>query len=292
MSAGMLGKPTSARQGHPLALTFERARALDAEYMRAVLGASEDAPSLRGRDLTSGAVDLLATHARPHCGGAIDYLGASVAHIVSDAVLAATLPPLLLEDRLPRLTLDGLVFRPHTNEPWIDRVWLTDPRFRALGSDRDSAHPDAEVVDDRDALDRLFTSALADVLGPVFAEIRRRAPFGVIGMWGQAVDGIFSMSLWLSQHTDGDAGAAWSRASATVDHLAARVTHVRGRPRPFPVRTPDGDERLFPVRGTCCLWYKSQPDPPDVGYCTTCPLRDDEDRHTRLVQYLADEGVA
>ena len=59
--------------------------------------------------------------------------------------------PVIDEERLARniaraqgyLDQHGIAFRPHRSEPWIDQVWLTDPRFWSLPSDPDSAHADA-----------------------------------------------------------------------------------------------------------------------------------------------------
>ncbi len=246
---------------------------------------------MRGRDLAGEGVDVLLTDAAASCGGARDYLGASVAHMVTDALLVAVLPAVLLEQRLPVLSIDTLAFRRHHCEPWLDRVWLGSARTWLLSTDPAAGHPDAVVVSSVHELRNLLADQLAALLAPVFGAIRQRAPFGVIGMWGQLVDGLYSLALWLAHQSGADQRAAWDEAGAVVDALAERVHQVRVRPRLFPVRT-GAEERLFPVRGTCCLWYKSQTDDePATAFCTTCPLREDADRTERLVRHLGSQAT-
>jgi len=272
-----------------LVATLARARRLDAEYMRASMGPPGGQRNVSGADLVAdGGLDALFADGAGHCGGARDYLGASVAHMVTDGLLVAGLPAVLLEQRLPVVALDEIVFRRRDTELWFDRIWLASSRFWALPTDRDAGHSDAIVVADRAALTRLLVDQLVAALTPVFAAIRRQASFGVIGMWGQAVDGLYSLALWLAHRTGGDHRVAWDEASAIVDVLAERVPQARARPRAFLVMTQH-EERLFSVRGTCCLWFKSQPEEPSAAYCTTCPLRGDQDRTQRLVRYLEEQ---
>jgi hypothetical protein len=275
-----------------LAGTLERASALDPVYLRAVLGRPGATGATPAADLAGGGIDVLLGHAEAHCAGARDYLAASVAHTVADAALVATLPALLLEQRVPRVDADELWVRLHETEPWLAGVWLTGGRFWALPDDPDGDHGDAELVGDRDALRSRFAEQLVALLRPVFGAIRARAPFGLVGMWGEVVDGMHSLALMLAHGAHGDAEEAWASASLLAGHVAALVPQARVRPRPFPVPTPGGPARLFSVRGTCCLWYKAQPGDPEAGYCTTCPLRTDDDRRQRLIRYVADQGAS
>lgn len=122
-----------------------------------------------------------------------------------------------------------------------------------------------------------------------FSAVRARAPFGRRRMWGQLADDIGGTALWTARAGDLDQRSAWKEAQAILDHVAETAPELRVRSRPFPVRW-EGDETLFQVRGTCCLWYTTfeEPDRCGEGYCTTCPLRDDDVRHERLCRYLAE----
>lgn len=50
----------------------------------------------------------------------------------------------------------------------------------------------------------------------------------------------------------------------------------------------------MPVRGTYCLWYQAhdaaEPCKPGEGYCSSCPLRDDESRRVLYADYWMDEA--
>jgi hypothetical protein len=106
-------------------------------------------------------------------------------------------------------------------------------------------------------------------------------------MWGQAADDLAGTALGIARAGGLEPQAAWDEAGAVVDLLAAAVPELKVRPRPFPVRW-SGGEAMFQVRGTCCLWYKTESgrSAGREGYCSSCPLRDDDSRHAGLAAWL------
>ncbi len=175
-------------------------------------------------------------------------------------------------------------------EGWFDGVAFESPQVLVTADDPESGHPDATVVDGTGLL-AAHGDALAARLTPVLDAIRALAPFGRRGLWGTAADEVAGAALWAARAGASDLDAAWRTAVAVTDALAARAPWIRTRPRPFSVDVDQG-RSLFPVKGTCCLYYKTQPQPPDPrdGYCTTCPLRDDTSRRQRLVEHLRTGG--
>jgi hypothetical protein len=101
---------------------------------------------------------------------------------------------------------------------------------------------------------------------PLFAELRARLPFGLIGMWGTVADALFD-------------------DPPLLELVRSRVgTTMRVLPRAHLIEWRGGVHRQL-VRGTCCLWYKVFPEesgceasPDGDGYCWSCPHRSDESR--------------
>lgn len=119
-------------------------------------------------------------------------------------------------------------------------------------------------------------------LAPVFAAVRRRAPFGLAGMWGAVAD-----DIGVAATIAAEAGVPLADAVATTDRLTdelARFTgHMKIRPDLELVEW-SGGVSPFSVKGNCCLWYRTEadPDPFGAGYCGTCPKRD---RSTMLAEH-------
>lgn len=284
-----------ARTGgdRPLAGTVARCGQLDgADPPRVVVG---DPVGDRWFDLDQldAGLEALAADLAPHAAGRRDYLAASVASAVAGSVVTAAWVPLLVERRLPELSADNLVVHRHSDEGWLDRVAIRRPACLALAGDPAAHHPDLTVVAGLGELHRRFADGMVAVVGPWFDAVRARLPFGRAGMWGQLADGLCGTSLWTARRAGLDQAAAWDEAHAVVDLVAARVPVLRARPRWFPVRWRGG-ETAFQVKGTCCLWYRTQaePDPCGEGYCTTCPFRPDGVRRARLAAWLEEEAAA
>lgn len=274
----------------PVTSTFERLRAYD-ELCRASVGGPTGATWLHLASLPQDLEDLFAAMARSGPRRAA-YKGASVAAILTDAVVSTALPPLLVDRRLPDIHPLNLWVRLHESDFWFDQIRLEDPTVYLLPTDPEADHPTCVVVPTIEDLHRRFGQQLVEAATPSFSAVRALAPFGRRGMWGQLADDVGGTALWTARAVGLDQRAAWEEAQSILDHVAEAVPDLRVRPRLFPVRW-EGGETLFQVKGTCCLWYTTfeEPDRLGEGYCTTCPLRDDDVRHERLHQYLADGAV-
>jgi hypothetical protein len=220
-----------------------------------------------------------------------DYVGASIAGRIGEAVLTPTWTAVLLTRRLPDVMPFPLAVHRHLPEGWFDRIAIGGEHCFVLPGDSAAGHPATTVLADLAALHSRLAEDLTAFVRPWFTAVRARSPFAVRGMWGQLADDLCGTALATARSAGLDAEAVWAEAGAVVDLLAAVVPEVKLRPRPFPVRWPGG-EAMFQVRGTCCLWYKTKSgrSAGRDGYCTSCPLRDDESRHTSLVRWLEEEG--
>lgn len=237
------------------------------------------------------ALEQLATDARREGADARDYVGATIAARVGEAAITAAWPALLLTRRLPDLRRFPLTVHPHHPEGWFDRIAIGGDHCFVLPDDPAADHPDSTVVDDVSALHARFVEDLVAYVRPWFAAVRARAPFGLRGMWGQLADDISGTALATARTAGLDAEAAWTEGGTVIDRLAAAVPELKVRPRPFPVHW-SGGEAMFQVRGTCCLWYKtvSGRNAGADGYCSSCPLRDDDSRHASLASWIEEEA--
>jgi hypothetical protein len=274
----------------PIASTFERLSAYG-DLCRASVGGPADASWCHLATLPRAVDDLFAAVARNGRRRA-DYQGASVAALLVDAMVSTALPALLVDRRLPDVRPSNLWARLHDREPWFEQIRLEDPTVRLLATDPDAEDGTAVVVASLEDLHRRLAQQLVEAATPWFSAVRALAPFGRRGMWGQLADDVGATALWTARAVDLDQRSAWEEAQAIVDHVAAAAPELRVRPRLFPVRW-EGGETLFQVKGTCCLWYTTFDDPhrSGEGYCTTCPLRNDDIRHDRLHRYLTERAA-
>ena len=240
--------------------------------------------------LRGDALAVLFADRAEDAGGARDYLGASVAAALSGAVIAAGWVPMLLDARLPDLSPSNLAVHRAEGGGWFDRIALRNDDCLVVAGDPAAGQSGARAVSALDDLHRQFAAFLVAALEPWFVAVRRRAPYGRYGMWGQVADDLCGTALRAARRADLDGEAAWDEAQAVLDLVAAQVPELRARPRLFPVTWRSG-EVLFSVKGTCCLWYRTQeaPDPGGEGYCGSCPLRDDECRRARLTRWLEEQ---
>lgn len=127
---------------------------------------------------------------------------------------------------------------------------------------------------------------IARLTAPLVDRLCEVLPVGPVALWSGVADVIGAYALWFARQDAGDPRQAWSRSQALLDQLV-EVAPVRHRPRLFPVAW-SGGTAYYPVRSTCCLYYRTEaaagPDGPT--YCTTCPLRADEDRTARLAAHV------
>lgn len=246
-----------------LAAALSRLAGVD-PWFGADVGVPSGSGWLRLDDVTAAdlapRVDALAARHHGHRDVAGSYLGGWLA----GAAITVPVACLVLEGGVP----DPLapVWAHEHAEGWFDRVAYDDGTALVGGED---------VID-------AFASGLAARLGPVLAAVRSLTPFGRRGLWGVVADELASAALWAARAGGADQQAAWDTATTITDAVAARMPWLRTRPSLFPVAGA-----LWSVKGTCCLFHKTQPQPPDPcgeSYCTSCPFRDDRSRHDRLIK--------
>lgn len=128
---------------------------------------------------------------------------------------------------------------------------------------------------------------IAALTAPTVDRLSDELPIGRGVLWGAVADALAGRAVWLAGRLGTDQQRAWSRTQVVFDAVASTVGDLRHRPTPYPV-TFSGGSSLHQVRGTCCLYYRTQPaaDPDGEGYCVTCPLRTDASRTRRLRAHL------
>lgn len=154
---------------------------------------------------------------------------------------------------------------------FVDRRAIVPTHFRS--------GPDVVVL--AQAADRV-----AHLAAPLVERLSDELPVGPVALWGGIADVVSAYALWFARSSGGDQRLAWSRSELLLDQLT-QVAPVRHRPRLFPVAWSGGTS-YFPVRSTCCLYYRTDraAGPEGSTYCATCPLRCDETRTARLVTHL------
>lgn len=267
----------------PLTGSFERLAALD-PWFGASVGRPEGDRWVRLGDVP-GAVSAWVDELAAGHGGHRDVAGSYVSGWLADAVALATTVLLVLERRVP--DPEGPVWLLRHHDGWFERVAFERPTVLVAPGDPDADHDDATVVDHEELAAR-HADGVVSRLEPVLDAVRAVAPFGRRGQWGSVADVLAGAATHAARTAGRDPDEAWRAATIITDAVASRVRWLRSRPRPYRVPRPTGDA-VFPIRSSCCLYYKTQPQPPDPrgdSYCTTCPFRDDQSRHERLVAYL------
>lgn len=219
--------------------------------------------------------------------GRRDVTAAFLSSWIAGAVASLPVTAHRRERRLVGVAPADVAVRFHP-EGWVDGVALLAPRLVVLAGDPAVGEPGVEEVPGEGPLLAALVDEVVGVATPTFAALRAlRLPFGIAGMWGQLADAIAGAALADARRAGADLDAAWSASERMLGALAARVPELRARPRRQVVRWAGGAHHVS-VKGTCCLWYKTQPgaDPCGEGYCTTCPLRPDHHRAARLTALL------
>lgn len=270
----------------PAVATLARLRHLD-EYLAAEIGPPQGDDWYPIDSLVSGnhIGSWLDDLARDN-GGQRDVAGAYLGSWLTGAVVSVPVSAMVLERRVPLLGA-GLWLHRH-DEGWFDRIAFASAKLNVLADDTDADHPDAMVLADQTALAEHYAESLVKILTPLLGAVRQRAPYGSGGLWGAVADDVTGTALGAARLAGSDGWAAWALSQVVLDHVAARQTHLRRRPTPFPVSW-SGGEALFQVKGTCCLYYKTHDGPPDPesdSYCSTCPFRGNDDRLSRLRHHL------
>ena len=179
----------------------------------------------------------------------------------------------------------GLLVRQH-EDGWFDGLAVLDPTVRVLPGDPEAGHPDAVVIEDLARLRRSVMEDLARTLGPVFAAVRRQTRLGMPAMWGGVADSIGFVAVADAAAHGEEPRVAFADALRFVDELVKIAPIPRVRPALVGVPSPAGVAHEM-VRGTCCLWYRTQPDPDPrgEGYCDSCPRRDPVDQIRRWADW-------
>jgi hypothetical protein len=223
---------------------------------------------------------LVTTHGRRNVAGSM--LAVQLGEIAVGLPVAA----MLADDRCPDPAVTNLAGRLHP-EGYLDGRAVRTPTVAVLPTDPAAGRPDSVVMPDEAAMTAWWAARTAATLGPLLAAVRARAPFSLRNLWGVVADEVAGTAVWVAQLTGRDPRAAWQRSQRLLDALAEHAPYPLGRGALFPVAHPCG-ERMFQVRGTCCLYYRSAAvtGPPSEAFCNTCPLRDDESRLRRLHDHL------
>lgn len=247
-----------------LAATLERLARVD-PWFGADVGVPDGPGWFRFDDLTAESLGSRVDALAGRHGGHRDVAGSYLGGWLAGAAIVVPVACLVLEERLPD---PAAAFWVHEHdEGWFDRIAYDDGTTLIVGDDDGIA---------------AFAAGLASRLSPVFDSIRSLTPFGRRGLWGSVADGLAGTALWAARAGGTVPAAAWDTAAAVTDAVATHVPSLRTRPSPCPVAGT-----LWSVKGTCCLFHKTQPQPPDPcgeSYCTTCPFRDERSRHERLVK--------
>jgi hypothetical protein len=268
----------------PIAVTAARLHQLDG-YAGFTVGADPHAGWIaladaeRDGHLDAWLAGFVAMHGRRNVAGAA--VGAELAGAVVGPAVAA----MVLDARCPDPTVGNLAVRPDT-DGYLERRAVRGPTVAVLPDDPAASDPHSVVVTD---LDRWWARRTSATLVPLLAAVRARAPFGLRALWGAVSDEVSRVAIRVAQLAGRDPDTAWASAERLVNALQSYAPVSLPRGLPFPVHHPSG-ARLFQVRGTCCLYYRSElavaDGPAGDRYCSTCPLRDDDSRRQRLCDYL------
>ncbi len=208
---------------------------------------------------------------------------------------------------------DGVLVR--TSRPGALRVlrhsggWYGDVRLGAAEGVVVAGHPwsarcDVITVADRSALEAEAIAEISRVCTPIIEAIAERSQRGRAGLWAQVADGIGSVAFLLCEVEPQIAPAMVAEATVRLLRTPGAPWKQRHVPRFWMAQT-SGDPVLVQHRGSCCLFYRfepdtdapaedSEPDPVYAAYverfgeepphyCATCLFRKPEDVEARLV---------
>jgi hypothetical protein len=199
---------------------------------------------------------------------------------VARAVLGYPLAGLLLADRAPDISPDNVWLR--WQDGLVREATLRRATTAVLAGSPDAGHPDAVRLFGMRTLDDWTASRAAAALAPTVEAVREHGRVSRRVLWGTVIDAVFLVSTAVAKDSGIDTHAAWERAERFVTVLGRYAPLPNARPRAFPLAY-DGFSGVWPVRTSCCFFYKSEPDSP---FCGTCPLEDDTRRAERFAAWL------
>jgi hypothetical protein len=273
-----------------LAETGARLAAVD-EHLGFVVGEPAGSSWVRLDDVvSSGLVDryaeeVVAQEGRRDVAGS--YLGARLVGPLGLRTAGAV----CLDRRAPDPALGNVRVRRNA-EAGFDGLAFVRPAMAVLPGDPAAASgdPGVVVVDDLEALVDWWAERLVAAAAPLVDAIRDRLPFGRRCLWGGLADRIAFPALALARRRGGSGsrGAdAWAESTTLIDALARHAPMRFARPKPFVVDW-SGGQAWFSVKGTCCLRYRTapEPDPHGADNCNSCPILDPCQRLTRWRGHL------
>lgn len=229
------------------------------------------------------AAELVASEGRRDV--AASYLGSRLV----GPVVGRTVAALVLDQRCPGPAPDGVALRLH-DDGWFDRVAFTRPTIAVLEGDPAAGHPGTVVLPDPAALRTWWAGRLVNTVAPLLDAVRERFAYGTRGLWGSLADRVGGIATAVDRERGGTGPGGWLAAGPLLDALAEHAPVPLTRPTPLPVPW-SGGESWFSTKGTCCLYYRTEPDADPAtggGYCSTCPLVEPACRTRRLAAWLED----
>ncbi|HVL51933.1 MAG TPA: hypothetical protein VM754_10590 [Actinomycetota bacterium] len=230
--------------------------------------------------------DLLAGEARGRRDVAGSYLASWLAGMVAGTPAVA----FIALNRAWPLEPESIAVHRHAGG-WFDGMVLRSPEIWVLPEDPAAGTPHTVVLDPVERQLRLAQEVVR-LVEPIFAAVRSATRFPTRSMWGSLADGIAGMALWREWRSGSAQPATWDRAGEFLDRLQERSRLLKARPALTEVVWSGGTAR-FAARGTCCLYFKvfdGKPDPDGEGYCTSCPFRCEDCRHSRWVEWLEEQS--
>lgn len=195
---------------------------------------------------------------------------------------------LYLTGRAPLLSPHTLQLPWHTARSEFGTPTVVDLRWAVLPDDPAADHPDTVVVRDEEEQFRMAGEAVFATFEPLLEALHRHSRAGKRTLWGWALDTLHFYMLNPARFLGRDAESAWESATRLGDAVVEAGAITRKRPRLFPF-APEHPRGTWAVRGTCCFDYKGDP---EHGYCTTCPLKCDDERQQDLSEWLQNPALA
>lgn len=277
----------------PLGATQERLRGLRPGYphVYAVQVGVPDEPDWYGVDevLADGTVTDWWEQAHALLGSS-SVAAVRVVGRFGHSLLGRAMAALVLERRAHDVSPENVAL--HLDEDGrVDRVAVRRATVGVLPGDPAAGSPDAVVLPGEEALLDWVAQRAIGTLTPVVDQLRVASRFGVVPQWNALADAVLGSATFVPLYAGADETAGRTLGEALLDALVARGARIRTRGG-TEVLARRGRSYALPVRGSCCLHYKTEPEVVDEGdqYCSTCPFLADDLRRRRFETFL-DEHV-
>lgn len=183
----------------------------------------------------------------------------------------------VLERRVLDVSLRNLAF--HTDGNRINGTSLIHPRFAALADDSASAHPDAQVVLDDNALyERLKERLFENNFELVIPSLHRAARASFKVSWNAVASSCAQVFHRLYNLVD-DPDIVVQKAEAFFGDPSSPVY----RQINMSMIEHRGNRGYFARRAGCCLWWRAR-EPKE--YCSGCVLLSREEQDSRFREIL------